>query len=118
MKLDGFFSSEGENNLPLADFVKHHEWNEVLFLFRAVVNHIHVDDVVLNDDVTAVRNIGRGLLSPDLDSARVLSPFIRLPLASFVLETQLEDDFEDSSADVEVSKIPDHQFELGLLADF
>ena len=46
---------KGKGNLALADFVYHHECDLVFLVIVAVVDHVHIHNVVLCHDVVSVR---------------------------------------------------------------
>ena len=45
---------KGERNLTLTHFVNHHKRDAIFLGLVAVVNHIHVDDVVFHYDVVSL----------------------------------------------------------------
>ena len=116
IKVDQEVFVKGESHLAKAHLIDHHERDLVLFVFLAVVDHIHVHDVVVHHDVLAKILIILALLvtvlaAPNLTaSISIAQPFHAL----LVLATQSEHNIKDSGANIEVSQHANHVFELRL----
>ena len=113
---------ERENYFTNSNFVEHHKCNQILLLVGSVIDHIHIDNVVLHYDVIAlVFDVGLYVCisagSPDLNSMWIMRPLILYTLLAFVFKTQLKDDIENASADVKIAQIADHVLELLFFAN-
>ena len=88
-----------------------------------MVDHIHINDVVLHDnEIPLVAGMFRTIVSiirllPDRQAPRVRCPYILLSLLFLVSTTELEHYIKNASADVEIPQDPNHVFELGLFTD-
>ena len=66
---------KGERYLALAHLVYHHKRDAIFLRLVAVVNHIHVDDVVLHHDIVSLSIIRREV------TAVISYPYARLVIA-------------------------------------
>ena len=114
---------KSECDLAFADFINHHEGDLIFLFLVSVIYHVHIDNIVLNNDVVAVRvELWHVLALPSpnfniditfLNATTCLNSFV-----SLVLKTETEHNIEDTCAKIKISQTPDQFFKLGLIAHF
>ena len=111
---------ESKCDLASAHLVDHHERYPILFLLVAVVNKVHVDDVILDDYVFTVGielgNVPCGA-GPDLNGILAFrSVFVVIKtLFLLVLQAEAQYNIEDTRAKIEVAQAADQLLELCLV---
>ncbi len=93
---------EGKCDLAMADLVDHHERDKIFLFICAMVNHVHVDNVIFSHDVgpiLVILNCQIFFTSPYFGFMTTLSTVF------FILETELENYIEDACANVKMAKI-------------
>ena len=83
---------ESEGDLALAHLVNHHEWNAILLNLATMVDKVHVDDVVLDDNVLTIFERWQvpAAPRPDLNIAVALYYVIVMLFAFIFLVLQAE----------------------------
>ena len=123
IELDEEILVKRERDFAQTNFIYHHEWNLVFFFVVTMVDHVHVNDVVLHDDIVSftVRSVMIDNLwtvtRPDSEQLRIWRSIEFIHHQLLVLQTQLENNIENACSNVEITKNPNHGFELGDRAD-
>ena len=114
VKLDQKVLVEGEVDLAKTHLVDHHEGDFVFLRGWPLVDHVHVDDVVLHENVVSLLPLAWFLLIdlPDSTCNLVTHNFL------LVLLAKLQHDTKDAFTDIEVAQYANHILELWLLTHF
>ena len=62
IELDQEVFIERKSDLAQANFIEHHERYKILFIVISMIDHVHIDDVVLDDNVIAQRRLIKRVL--------------------------------------------------------
>ena len=106
---------EGKGDLAMADLVDHHERYKIFLFICAMVYHVHVDDVILRDDVSPIWVILNFLI---FFTSPYFSFMTALSTVFFILETQLENYIKDACAYIKMAEIANKLLELGFFTHF
>ena len=111
---------ERECNLALTYLINHHERDAILFSRLSVVDHVHIYDVVFNNNVITLAE-GRQVLRVScpyahctITCSRAIGKFLSFVL--FIFDAQVQHDVEDALAEVKAAQATDQLPKLGLVA--
>ena len=54
VELDQKVFIEGKSNLAQANFIEHHERDQIFLILTPMVNHVHIDDIVLYYNIVSI----------------------------------------------------------------